>query len=97
MIPPTLKRFYKDPDATKDYSLDWRSFLEDGNVIFSSTWTVPGGITKVTDSHSSNITQVVLSGGTAGQTYQVTNRIQWVTASGTLQEERSILIDVQQQ
>jgi len=84
--------FLKDKDAKLDYAVDWTAWL--GNdTIDTSTWTVPTGLTKVSDSKTMKIATVWLSGGTAGQEYTVTNHIK--TAAGR-EDERSIIIQVQE-
>lgn len=69
----------KDPDATLDYRVDWAPWLA-GDTISTSTWIVPTGLVKVTDTHDGSAATVWLSSGTNGKTYEVTNRI--VTAAG---------------
>ena len=84
--------FTKDPDAVLDYAIDWSRWLG-SDTIQTSTWTVPSGLTEVSSEHTSTTVTIWLSGGTAGQTYTVTNRI--VTAGGRT-DERSIYIRVEQ-
>jgi hypothetical protein len=84
--------FTKDPDALLDYSIDWAKWLA-GDEIAASDWTVPAGLTKVSDTHSTTKATVWLSGGTADQTYQVTNRI---TTTGGRTEDRSFIVKVEQ-
>lgn len=85
----------KDPSAKLDYGFDWSEWLADGETITTSTWTVPSGITKDTDTKSTTGTIVWLSGGTAGESYRLVNRI--VTSAGTPRtEERSMDIRVEQ-
>ena len=84
--------FLKDPQANLDYSVDWTSWLG-SDTIATSTWTVPTGLTKVSDSKTTEIATVWLSGGTVGQEYTVTNHIK--TAAGR-DDERSIIIQVQE-
>ena len=84
--------FVKDPDATLDYIIDWSEWL-DTDTISTSTWTVPTGLTNVSDSNTTTTATIWLSGGTAGQRYTVSNRI--VTAAGRT-EDRSITIKVRQ-
>jgi len=84
--------FAKDPDAVLDYAVDWSRWLA-GDEIATSEWTVPSGITKVSDSKTTTKTTVWLSGGTAGQFYTVTNRI---TTTGGRTEERSFTIRVEE-
>ncbi len=69
----------KDPDEVKDYGLLWASLLGT-DTINTSTWTVPAGITKDSDSMTDTTTTVWLSGGTAGDSYFLLNRI--MTAGG---------------
>lgn len=71
----------KDPNAVADYELNWALRLLD-DTISVSTWTVKddANITIDHDEFSNTTTTVWLSGGTAGQTYTLTNHI--VTAGG---------------
>lgn len=84
--------FYKDPNAVLDYQIDWSDWLS-SDTISTSTWTVPDGLTKDSDTKTTTTTTIWLSGGTAGADYTVINRI--VTA-GARTEERSIFIKVRQ-
>jgi len=86
-----VKLFKKDPSAILDYSIDWSLWL-DGDTIQTSSWTVPQGLTKASETNNSTTATVWLSGGTVDQTYTVTNRI--TTANGRT-DERSILIKVE--
>jgi len=74
----------KDPDENLDYSIDWAPSL-DGDTIASSTWTVPVGVTRGLDTNTETITTIWLTGGTAGQNYELMNRI--VTAGGRTREQ----------
>lgn len=84
--------FTKDPNAVLDYSIDWTRWLA-GDQIAASEWIVPSGLTKMADSKTSTSATVWLSGGTAGQSYTVTNRI--TTAAGRT-EDRSFTIRVEE-
>lgn len=71
----------KDPNEVVDYDLSWvDQMTDDTDTIVSSTWTVPAGITKDSQSATTTRTKVWLSGGTAGETYTLLNRV--VTAGG---------------
>lgn len=74
----------KDPDDVLDYKLSWAEWLSetDGDTIATSTWIVPTGIVEDEAKRSSDATSATiwLSGGTAGVSYLVTNRI--TTAQG---------------
>lgn len=88
--------FIKDPADVLDYKVDWAGsspgpWLTEGDTIVTSTWTVPTGITKDSDSHDDGTATVWVSGGTAGTDYRLTNRI--VTAGGRT-AERTIRIQV---
>lgn len=82
----------KDPDATLEFGRDWSAWLAaNGDTIVTSTWIVPAGLTVVDESNTATVTLVWLSGGTAGSSYQITNRV--VTAQGRT-DDRSIQIVV---
>jgi len=84
--------FTKDPNAVLDYSIDWPRWLA-GDQIAASEWIVASGLTKMAESKTATSTTVWLSGGTAGQSYIVTNRI--TTAAGRT-EDRSFTIRVEE-
>ena len=83
--------FTKDPAATLDYSVDWTEFLETGEIIADSEWTVPTGLTLVTDSHTDTKGIIWLSGGTLGKSYEVVNRITTDNTPARI-DERTIVI-----
>jgi hypothetical protein len=66
----------KDPNEVKDWTLDWGAKrLADAETISTSSWTIPTGITKDSDTDADTTTTVWLSGGTAGVHYTLTNRV----------------------
>lgn len=78
----SLKWPNKDPDEVLDYSIDWIGtsaepgpLFDTSDTISTSTWIVPDGITRDTDSHTNTKTTIWLSGGTALVTYSFVNRI----------------------
>jgi hypothetical protein len=75
-----------DPDSVLDYMIDWTGWLG-ADSIATSTWIVPAGLTKTSDTHDATTATIWLSGGTANSTYTVTNHI--VTAGGRI-EDRSL-------
>jgi len=86
----TEESYKKDPDAVLDYAFDWNTYyLQGGETIASHTITVDAGITKDSDSESSGVVIVWLSGGTHGEDYIVACEI--VTSEGRT-DERSINI-----
>jgi hypothetical protein len=64
----------KDPDEVLDYQVNWSARLGD-DTISSSTWVIPSGITKDSDSYTDTVVTIWLSGGTDGATYDLVNRI----------------------
>ena len=86
-----LKWDAKDPDEVLDYLLDWSARIPNGDAIATSTWTVPSGITKDSDSHTETTTTIWLSGGTLDETYALTNRIT-TTGGRTMDQTVSIKI-----
>lgn len=85
--------YLKDPDATLDFGIDWSDWLASGETISTSVWTVEAGIMEESNSHTDDVATIWLSGGTAGNTYTLTNRI---TTSGGRTDDRSILIKVEE-
>ncbi len=69
----------KDPDEVKDYEVNY-ALLLGTDTINTSTWILPAGIIKDSDSHTDTEVTIWLSSGTAGETYLLVNRI--VTAGG---------------
>lgn len=69
-------KFYKEPTAILDYSIDWSDFLTGGDTIVSSTWSTSDiGIVVDSNTYTTNTTTVWLSGGVDGYNYVVTNSI----------------------
>jgi len=86
----------KDPDANKDYSLDWTAMLADGEVIETSAWAADPVTDLVIglDSILDGVTTVWLSGGAEGATYKLVNTIE--TDRG-LVDERTVSIKIKTQ
>ena len=83
--------FVKDPDAVLDYAFDWSDWLATGETISSHTITTETGLTKDSDSESSGVVTVWLSGGTAGEDYDVACKI---VTSASRTDERTMTIRV---
>ena len=83
----------KDPDARLDYTMDWSDWLSASDALQTVVWrtsTIAGDPAPLTlGSNTTNtgtgITTVLVSGGSAGNTYTVTCKI---TTSGALIDER---------
>lgn len=66
-------RISKDAQSILDFSIDMSELLQDTEIIQSSTWTVPTGLTAVTNTFDDDIVTVWLSGGTLNEIYEVKN------------------------
>ncbi len=73
----------KSAASVLDYTIDWSLWLAT-DTISASTWTAETGITVSAIGYTDTTATVWLSGGTAGTTYRVTNRI--TTAGGRITE-----------
>jgi hypothetical protein len=87
------QEFIKDVSAELDYMIDWVDWLDVGESLSTSTWTVPDGLIADSDSFTVSTTTVWLSGGVADTNYRVINTV--VTDLGRT-DERSIRIKVRQ-
>lgn len=86
--------FSKDPNAVLDYGVDWSAWLApDEDTIAASTWVVPDGLTKDSDSFTDTATTVWFSGGTLGERYEVVNRI---TTDQGRTEDRTLTFTIRQ-
>ena len=84
--------FTKDPDSVLDYIMDFSDWL-DTDTITSHTVTVDSGITKDSSSNTTTTVTAWISGGTAGNTYDVTFRI---TTVGGREIDRTIRIRIRE-
>ena len=84
--------FTKDPDDVVDYAFNWSAWLG-ADTIYSDTVTVESGITKDSDSDTTTVVTVWLSGGTNGTSYKVTSKI---TTAGGRTKTASIIINVEE-
>lgn len=82
--------FVKDPSAILDYAIDWSTWLG-SDTIATSTWSASAGITINSNTNTTTRATVWLSGGTAGNTYQLTNTI---TTAGGRTDQRTIAVEV---
>lgn len=80
----------KDPNAVLDYTADWSRWLGDDTIV-TSTWILTGGLTEVSSSNTDTSATVFVSGGTAGSSYEATNRI---TTAGGRTNDRTLRIPV---
>lgn len=67
--------FIKDPNAVEDFAINWADHFATGETIATSTFTVPTGLTKVSESNTTTKAIVQLSSGTLHVEYLVVNHI----------------------
>lgn len=64
------------PGADLDYSVDWSLWLDDGEVVVTSSWAATSGITLARQALiDGNLTTTFAAGGVEGQNYILTNTI----------------------
>ena len=75
------------------FTLDWDDnvLTDSGQIISTSAWTIPSGITKDSDAKDNSTTTIVMSGGTDNSEYDLVNLI---TDNGGLKFERTLRIIV---
>ena len=66
----------KGASESLDYGIDYADLLADGETIEASAWTVGDGLTSGISGVSGSVATQWLSGGTAGQLYDVDNVIE---------------------
>lgn len=81
----------KEPQEILPFSIDWSDWLG-ALTIVTSSWSVPAGITNDNDTNNTTTAFITLSGGTWGETYELSNTI---VASDGETETRQLLIRIQ--
>lgn len=71
--------YTKNPDDEVDYYIDWTPWLA-GDTISTSQWTIPDGLTKISDSISGSLAVIWLGDGVSSTNYIAVNTI--VTGGG---------------
>lgn len=79
----------KDPNAVLDYTVDWRTWLGDDQILTSS-WTLPVGVANAGATFSSTTATIWITGGIAGTSYAIYNQI--TTGNGRT-DKRTIRIN----
>jgi len=88
-------QFLKDPAAVLPYYRDWSDWLDAGESIVSSSWTVTpaNDVTIVLEQMiGTTKTAVWLSGGVAGVPYTVTNEVTTDSSPIAKVDERSFTL-----
>lgn len=82
--------FCKTPTEKLDYRVDWATWLG-ADTITTSTWTVPTGLTSVTQSNTTTDATIWIESGSVGTSYILTNSI--ITTGGR-KSTRSFILNV---
>lgn len=69
-----MASYRKDPDARLDYTVNWTDWLGTDYIVSAAT-SVQTGLTLYTQAFTSTVHTIWLTGGSAGQEYNVTSRI----------------------
>jgi hypothetical protein len=97
----SVASYTKDPGATLDYSLDWGSWLQNGELITAAAWSVSLALGGSLEAGDLSMTHNSVSGGvatawfTAGVTGTQYLCACTITTSLGRMDVRSILIDVE--
>lgn len=83
--------YIKDPQAELDYAFDWTDWLGSGEALSGTSWTVPAGLTKISETYTPYVSVCRIGGGAVGTSYIVTCRI--TTNQGEV-DRRSLLLTV---
>ena len=87
-----MASYKKDPNATLDYTFDWTAYLTPmADTIASVSWVLPAGLANVSQSNTPMTATVFVSGGTLGESLQLTCRI---TTAGGRTDDRSITLKI---
>lgn len=85
----------KDPEAIRDYAMDWTADIGEATITDQTWEVVDGDVQIVQDGLSDDLktTIVRLSGGTAGQTCHIKNHV--VLSTGEEDEYTGVLVIAQ--
>jgi hypothetical protein len=71
----------KDPDATRDYGIDWAKDIGDATIATSTwllngeDWPVDADLVKVSDAKTATTTTIRVRAGIDDQDYRLTNHV----------------------
>lgn len=87
------RHFTKDPDAILPYQVDWSDWMPAGDTLTDSEWEADAGITVDSDTNTTTVTTIWLSGGAVGAVYSLTNH---VTTAGGREDDRTITVTIRE-
>lgn len=65
----------KDPDAIRDYGMDWSADIGDATIASSQWYIDEGTVTNVQASYTDTTTTIRVSGGTDGEIAKLRNHV----------------------
>jgi hypothetical protein len=80
------------PGAILDYGFNWSSWLQAGETIVSSTWTIDPTLVLSSSQNVSGVTSTFVNGGTLGSVYTLINTI--TTSNGRV-DSRALILSCQ--
>ncbi len=86
-----LATVFHDPNETEPFRIDWSYWLDQGETISSSSWSLDSGPTASATAFDDTTATMTITGGTVGNVYKATNTI---TTSAGRTYQRTIAIDV---
>lgn len=94
----SARDFNKYPSENRTFAIDWAQRLSNANdgsadTIATSTWAIPSGITKESDSLNGDKAIVRISGGTVTKNYKLKNTIILTTSGYTLVEYINVCVN----
>ena len=81
----------KDPEARKDYAIEWKFWLIDADVITEILWIVEDGLTIHNQGYTDTRAFIEVSGGEVGRAYVCTCHI--ITANA-LEDDESFRVAI---
>ena len=84
--------FFKDPDVADSFTINWEFWLA-GETLATSSWVVAAALAQVTTTFTTKKTTITVSGGSAANTYEVTNT---VTSNSGRTESQTLFIEVRE-
>lgn len=90
--PDGLYEIVHAPGAILDYAFNWAEWLQQGETIPTSVWSITPSLTLNNEQNQSGVTSVFVNGGVVNKIYYLTNTI---TTSVGRTDSRTIVLSCQ--
>jgi hypothetical protein len=90
--PDGLYEIVHAPGAILDYAFNWAEWLQQGETILTSAWSITPSLTLNNEQNQSGVTSVFVNGGVVNKIYYLTNTI---TTSVGRTDSRTIVLSCQ--